>query len=202
VPGIDLLISKYLSLEFKKNLDQNILKKIEKELFFEHGMSIKLSIEHYEKFHNILKKNLEDDCKNFEKDCLDKIIQVKQNKNNYVVKIVDQKLSEKIFDFYGDFETRKILMSLMGRELTISEILKISRVLKSPAYRKIENLLLEGLILESGKILKNNKRVSRFSCIFDKVYAVINNDTLSLEGNLNSIKFKHSSISKVGLFEN
>jgi hypothetical protein len=202
VPGIDLLISKYLSLELKKNLDQTILKKIEKELFFEHGMSIKLSIEHYEKFHNILKKNLEDDCKNFEKDCLDKIIQVKQNKNNYVVKIVDQKLSEKIFDFYGDFETRKILMSLMGRELTISEILKISRVLKSPAYRKIENLLLEGLILESGKILKNNKRVSRFSCIFDKVYAVINNDTLSLEGNLNSIKFKHSSISKVGLFEN
>jgi hypothetical protein len=202
VPGIDLLISKYLSLELKKNLDQTILKKIEKELFFEHGMSIKLSIEHYEKFHNILKKNLEDDCKNFEKDCLDKIIQVKQNKNNYVVKIVDQKLSEKIFDFYGDFETRKILMSLMGRELTISEILKISRVLKSPAYRKIENLLLEGLILESGKILKNNKRVSRFSCIFDKVYAVINNDTLALEGNLNSIKFKHSSISKVGLFEN
>lgn len=202
MPGIDLLISKYLSLEFKKNLDQNILKKIEKELFFEHGMSIKLSIEHYEKFHNILKKNLEDDCKNFEKDCLDKIIQVNQNKNNYVVKIVDQKLSDKIFDFYGDFETRKILMSLMGSELTISEILKISRVLKSPAYRKIENLLLEGLILESGKILKNNKRVSRFSCIFDKVYAVINNDTISLEGNLNSIKFKHSSISKVGLFEN
>jgi len=202
VPGIDLLISKYLSLEFKKNLDQNILKKIEKELFFEHGMSIKLSIEHYEKFHNVLKKNLEDDCKNFEKDCLDKIIQVNQNKNNYVVKIVDQKLSDKIFDFYGDFETRKILMSLMGSELTISEILKISRVLKSPAYRKIENLLLEGLILESGKILKNNKRVSRFSCIFDKVYAVINNDTIALEGILNSIKFKHSSISKVGLFEN
>lgn len=202
MPGIDLLISKYLSLEFKKNLDQNILKKIEKELFFEHGMSIKLSIEHYEKFHNILKKNLEDDCKNFEKDCLDKIIQVNQNKNNYVVKIVDQKLSDKIFDFYGDFETRKILMSLMGSELTISEILKISRVLKSPAYRKIENLLLEGLILESGKILKNNKRVSRFSCIFDKVYAVINNDTIALEGILNSIKFKHSSISKVGLFEN
>ncbi|MDH3617304.1 MAG: transcriptional regulator [Nitrosopumilus sp.] len=202
MPGIDLLISKYLSLEFKKNLDQNILKKIEKELFFEHGMSIKLSIEHYEKFHNVLKKNLEDDCKNFEKDCLDKIIQVNQNKNNYVVKIVDQKLSDKIFDFYGDFETRKILMSLMGSELTISEILKISRVLKSPAYRKIENLLLEGLILESGKILKNNKRVSRFSCIFDKVYAVINNDTIALEGILNSIKFKHSSISKVGLFEN
>jgi hypothetical protein len=164
MPGLDLLISRGLSLELKDNLDSDILKILEKKLFFEHGMSIKLSIEHFEKFHETLKNNSSMDLETFEKSCIDKIIKVSKTKNNYTVQIIDKKLSEKILDFFGDPETRRILMSLMSNSLTISEILKISNVLKSPAYRKIENLLLDGLILESGKILKNNKRVSQYFC--------------------------------------
>jgi len=201
MPGLDLLISRDLSFELKDTLDQNILKKIEKQLFFEHGMSIKLSIEHFEKFHNILKNNSIIDIEAFEKNCVDKIIKVSRTKNNYTVKIISKNLSEKILDFFGDPETRKILMSLMDKSLTISEILKTSKVLKSPAYRKIENLLLDGLILESGKILKNNKRVSQYFCIFDEVHAIIKNNELVVEGIINPSIFKQSSISKTGLFD-
>jgi len=200
MPGLDLLISRDLSFELKDTLDQNILKKIEKQLFFEHGMSIKLSIEHFEKFHNILKNNSSMDIETFEKNCIDKIIKVSRTKNNYTVKIISKNLSEKILDFFGDPETRKILMSLMDKSLTISEILKTSKVLKSPAYRKIENLLLDGLILESGKILKNNKRVSQYYCIFDEVHAIIKNNELVVEGIINPSIFNQSSISKTGLF--
>ena len=200
MPGLDLLISRDLSFELKDTLDQNILKKIEKQLFFEHGMSIKLSIEHFEKFHNVLKNNSIIDIEAFEKNCVDKIIKVSRTKNNYTVKIISKNLSEKILDFFGDPETRKILMSLMDKSLTISEILKTSKVLKSPAYRKIENLLLDGLILESGKILKNNKRVSQYFCIFDEVHAIIKNNELVVEGIVNPSIFNQSSISKTGLF--
>ena len=200
MPGLDLLISRDLSFELKDTLDQNILKKIEKQLFFEHGMSIKLSIEHFEKFHNILKNNSSMDIETFEKNCIDKIIKVSRTKNNYTVKIISKNLSEKILEFFGDPETRKILMSLMDKSLTISEILKTSKVLKSPAYRKIENLLLDGLILESGKILKNNKRVSQYYCIFDEVHAIIKNNELVVEGIINPSIFNQSSISKTGLF--
>ena len=56
--GIDKLISIELSSEIKKGLELDILKKIERELFLEHGMSIKLSIEHFQKFVNVLKKIL------------------------------------------------------------------------------------------------------------------------------------------------
>lgn len=201
MPGIDLLISRDLSLEFKNQLDENVLTKLEKELFFEHGMSIKLSIEHFEKFHNVLKTISSIELEEFEKNCINKIIQVSKTKNNYNVKISSQKLSEKIFNFFGDPESRAILMSLMGKSLTISEILKISKVLKSPAYRKIENLLLDGLILESGKIFKNNKRVSQYFCVFDEVHAVIQNNKLVLGGTVNPINFKQSSITKTGLFD-
>ncbi len=34
MPGIDLLISRDLSIEIKVQLDKNILEKLEKELFF------------------------------------------------------------------------------------------------------------------------------------------------------------------------
>lgn len=202
MPGIDLLISRDLSLEFKTQLDENILKKLERELFFKHGMSIKLSIEHFEKFHDILKNNLDIKIEKFETDCIKKIVQVSKNKNNHVVKITSQKLCDKIFNFYGDPESRKILMILMDGQKTISEILAISKVLKSPAYRKIENLLLDGLILESGTILANNKRVSRYNCIFDEIHIILGKDHLMVEGVVNHMNFNTSSIAKLGLFEN
>ncbi len=137
MPGIDLLISRDLSMEIKVQLDKNILEKLEKELFFEHGMSIKLSIEHFGKFHSVLKNNSSVDLEKFEKNCIKKIIQVIKSNNCYKIKIVSQKLSEKIFDFYGDPESRKILLCIMYKNQTISEILKNSKILKSPAYRKI-----------------------------------------------------------------
>jgi hypothetical protein len=202
MPGFDLLIARDLSLEFKNQLDDDILKKLEKKLFFEYGMSIKLSIEHFEQFNDILKNISNIELEEFEKNCINKIIQVSKTENNYNIKIISKKLSEKIFNFFGDPETRSILMSLMGRSLTISEILKISKVLKSPAYRKIENLLLDGLILESGKIFKDNKRISQYFCIFDEVHAVIKKNELVLEGIVNPTNFKQSSITKTGLFSN
>ena len=153
MPGIDLLIARDLSLEIKNQLDETILTKLERELFFKHGMSIKLSIEHFEKFHNALKKYPNIDLKKFEEDCIKKIIQVSNSANKYFIKIVNPRLSKEIFDFYGDPQSRQILSCMMGKSLTVSKILKNSKVLQSPAYRKIENLLLSGLILESGTII-------------------------------------------------
>ena len=201
MPGIDLLVSADLSLEIKNNLDHNVLKKLERELFFDHGMSIKLSIEHFINFHDILKKNSDLDIAKFEKDCIEKIIQVSKSNNNYKVKIISKKLSEKIFNFFGDPESRAILLCMMNKGQTITEIQKNSKILKSPTYRKIENLLLDGLILESGKILKNNKRVSQYRCIFDEVHAVIGEKKLKLEIILSAKRFNESSIAKLGLFD-
>ena len=201
MPGIDLLVSADLSIEIKNNLDHNVLKKLERELFFEHGMSIKLSIEHFINFHEMLKKNSDINLAKFEKDCIEKIIQVSKSNNNYKVKIISKKLSEKVFNFFGDPESRAILLCIMNKGQTITEIQKNSQILKSPTYRKIENLLLDGLILESGKILKNDKRVSQYRCIFDEVHAVIGEKKLKLEVILSAKRFNESSIAKLGLFD-
>ena len=201
MPGIDLLLARDLSLEIKNQLDETILAKLERELFFKHGMSIKLSIEHFEKFHNALKKYSNIDLKKFEEDCIKKIIQVSKSGKKYCIKIVNPRLSTEIFDFYGDPQTRQILTCIMGKSLTVPKILKNSGVLKSPTYRKIENLLLAGLILESGKIVTISQRVSQYRCFFDEVHAVIREDEVDLEGFVNARNFNESSITKLGLFE-
>lgn len=202
MPGIDLLISRDLSLEIKNNLDQNILKKLEKDLFFEHGMSIKLSIEHFEKFDRILKNIYKNDSKKFEKDCIKKIIHVQKYGKFFKIKIINKKLSNKLLDYFGDQETRKILMCIMGEKLTISNILKQSKILKSSLYRKIENLILDGVILETGKMFKNSKRISQYICLFDEIQVNFKQNNLQFECLVNPINFNKSSIAKIQLFDN
>jgi hypothetical protein len=199
--GIDLLLSRNLSRNLKEELDEEILSSVEKDLFFQHGMSIKLSIEHFEKFHSILKQHSEFDPNEIEKQCLKKLIEITQVENDFLIKVISTCLAEMIFNYFGDEETRKILVTIMNNPLTVPEILDISGVLKSPAYRKIENLLLDGMILESGKILTNNKRVSQYRCVFDKVTFVLDKGRLSVEVIVNGKYFKQSSLYKSGLME-
>ena len=201
VPGIDLLLSRYLSSEIKTGLDEDTLAKVERDLFFQHGMSIKLSIEHFEKLHNVLKDHSDNNIKNFEESCLKKIIQITNSKNNFEMKILSSSLSDMVFDYFGDVESRKILLSIMEQPLTVPEILNTSGVLKSPAYRKIENLLLDGMILESGKIMTNNKRVSQYRCVFDQVTLVIENSTYHVKCIVNGKHLKQSSLYNSGLLE-
>ena len=167
--GIDRLIATSLSNVIKKKLNSNELKNIERKLFLEHGMSIKLSIEYFHKFNETLKNISNIDRKKFENECINKIIKIKKTDNDYSVKIIDQKLIDLMLELCGDSETRKIIMCLFDNDLTIPQILKESKVPKTSGYRKIENLIINGLILESGKILSESKRISKYKCVFDEI---------------------------------
>ena len=140
--GIDRLIASSLSPEIKKKLNSEILKKVERELFLEYGMSIKLSIENFHKFLSILKKNSSIDTNRFEKDCISKILKVKIKNDKFLVTIIHQHLRDLILELFGDIETRKIITTLLEKEYTIPQILKESKIPKTSGYRKIENLIL------------------------------------------------------------
>ncbi|NIM26230.1 MAG: transcriptional regulator [Nitrosopumilaceae archaeon] len=199
MPGIDLLISRYFSDEIKNNLEPKIKSQVERDLFFQNGMSIKLAIEHFDAFQSVLKNYYKNNISELEKTCFDKIFTLDKSGDKYILKINNHELADKIFDYYGDPESRKILSCIMGKKLTISEILSESKVLKSPAYRKIENLHLDGLILESGKILTKNKRVSQYSCIFDNVQIFLNRKTLEVKCIISRKNLESSSVYQHGL---
>ena len=70
-------------------------------------MSIKLSIEHFHKFTNLLKKNSNIDVKRFEKDCINKIIKVKKRDDKYSIIIVNITMSDLILELFSEPETKR-----------------------------------------------------------------------------------------------
>jgi len=198
--GIDRMIASALSSEIKKELDLDILKKTERELFLEQGMSIKLSIEHFHKFSSVLRKNSSMDVKKFEKDCIGKILKVKKKDDKFLVTIIDSDLRDLILELFGEVETRKIISSLLENEYTIPQILKESKVPKTSGYRKIENLILHGLIIESGKVLSESKKISKLQCVFQEIKLDIKKDKIGVIGVVNKKMFEKSTSMKV-IFE-
>lgn len=201
--GIDRMLGSSLSSEIKKDLDLEILKKTERELFLEHGMSIKLSIEHFHKFSSVLKRNSSIDVKKFEKDCINKILKVKKKDDKFVITIVSSNLRDLIIELFGDVETRKIISVLLENEYTIPQILKESKVPKTSGYRKIENLILHGFIIESGKVLSESKKISKLQCIFEEIRLDIKKDKIGIVVIVNNKMFEKSSSMKsiIELFE-
>ena len=194
--GIDRIIAASLSSEIKKNLDSDILKKVERELFLQHGMSIKLSIEHFEKFSSILRKNSNIDVNKFEKECIEKILKIKKSGEKYSVTIIDLDLKNLILELFGDIESRKIISSLLENEYIIPQILKESKVPKTSGYRKIENLILNGLFIESGKVLSESKKISKLQCIFEEIKIDIKKGKSTVDGIVNEKMFEKSTSMK------
>jgi uncharacterized membrane protein YheB (UPF0754 family) len=194
--GIDKLISTALSKEIKKELDLDLLKKVERELFLEHGMSIKLSIEHFQKFTNALKKNSHVDVIKFEKDCINKILKVKKRDDKYNVSVINSDMVDLILDLFSESETRKIISSLLENEYTIPQILKESKVPKTSGYRKIENLILNGIIIESGKVLSESKKISKLQCVFQEIKLDIKKEKITVSGIVSKKMFEKSTSMK------
>ncbi|MEK0349966.1 MAG: transcriptional regulator [Nitrosopumilus sp.] len=194
--GIDRLISDALSKEIKKKLNLDMLKKIERELFLDHGMSIKLSIEHFQKFTNVLKKNSQIDIIKFEKDCINKILKIKKRDDKYNVTIINSAMTDLILELFSESETRKIISSLLENEYTIPQILKESKVPKTSGYRKIENLILNGFIIESGKVLSKSKKISKLQCVFQEIKLDIKKEKIIVIGTVSKKMFEKSTSMK------
>lgn len=194
--GIDKMIAGNLAIEIKKQLEIDVLKKTERELFLEHGMSIKLSIEHFHKFSKVLKKNSTLDITRFEKECINKILKVKKRDEKYLVTIINSDLRDLILELFGDIESRKIISSLLENEYTIPQILKESKVPKTSGYRKIENLILHGLIIESGKVLSESKKISKLQCVFQEIKLDIKKEKITITGVITKKIFEKSTSMK------
>jgi len=191
--GIDRLISMSLSQIIKNKLNSDERKNLERKLFSEHGMSIKLSIEHFHKFSKTLKNISNINIKKFENECINEIIKIKKIDGDYSIKIIDQKIKNLILESCGDTETRSILIYLFDNELTIPQILKESGVPKTSGYRKIENLIINGLILESGKILSESKRISKYRCVFDEIKVGMKKNDIMIQAVINKKIFDEST---------
>lgn len=191
--GIDKLIAKALSQKIKQKLDEDELKIVERKLFLEHGMSIKLSIEHFDKLNSALKNILNLNRKKFENECLNEVIKIQKKGDKYHVRIIDQNLIDSLLVLNGDNETRQMLNCLFENELTIPQILSEAQIPKTSGYRKIENLIINGLIVESGKVRSESKRISKYKCVFDEIKIEMKKNDILFQGIINEQIYNKST---------
>ncbi len=83
---------------------------------------------------------------------------VRKEEMSITIKISDTELTDKIIDAYLDKDNRIILYNLRS-PMTITEIVKRSKLPQSSVYRKVDALVELGLILFSGfdRDAKNGK---------------------------------------------
>jgi len=191
--GIDRLISISLSKTIKKKIEKDDLKNLERTLFLKHGMSIKLSIEHFQNFTKVLKSIINVNEKKFVNECISEIIKIKKIDVGYKIRIIEQDLIDLILQVCGDSETRKIIGCVFSKDLTIPQILNECKVPKTSGYRKIENLIINGFILETGKVLSESKRISKYRCVFDEIKIEMQNNNVVVQGVVNSKIFDKST---------
>ncbi|MBL7015798.1 MAG: transcriptional regulator, partial [Nitrosopumilus sp.] len=132
----------------------------------------------------------------FEKECIEKILKIKKNGEKYLVTIIDLDLKNLILELFGEIESRKIISSLLENEYIIPQILKESKIPKTSGYRKIENLILNGLFIESGKVLSESKKISKLQCIFEKIKIDIKKGKITVSGIIDKKMFEKSTSMK------
>lgn len=191
--GIDRLISTSLSEAIKKKLEKDDLKNLERTLFLKYGMSIKLSIEHFQNFTKVLKSIINVNEKKFVNECISGIIKIKKIDGGYKIRIIEQDLIDLILQVCGDSETRKIIGCVFSKDLTIPQILNECKVPKTSGYRKIENLIINGFILETGKVLSESKRISKYRCVFDEIKIEMQKNNVIIHGVVNNKIFDKST---------
>lgn len=191
--GIDRFLAVQLSDTIKKKLKPNTLKTVERQLFLNYGMSIKLSIEYFDRFLEILTKNSDLDVKKFQNDCINELIKIKKLDGKYSIILKDDKISQLVIEQIGDSESRKIISSIFRDDLIIPEILKNSQVPKTSGYRKIENMIFNGIIVETGTVLSESKKVSKFKCCFNKIDVSMNQNETRVSLVLDEDMIKKSS---------
>jgi len=195
MPGIDKFFAEIFSNKIKSNLDKSELKKIERELFQQEGKSIKMAMENCDLFNSLFKK-YNANYKSFELNWFNEICEIKNSKDHVIIHLLDKYLINKILRYFGDDEIRDILLQINEKELGIPDILRKSNVSRTSGYRKIEDLIKNGIIIETSKVMSKSKKISKYKCIFKKIDIKLEDDIISVKGYMSKIDFESSSIIK------
>ena len=194
--GIDSFLADALTNKIKQKLEKKELKKIERKLFLETGMSIKIAMANFEKFDACM-KNIKMDHRQFELNCLNEICQTKILQDKVQIKLLANDLKNKVLKYFTNKETKEIMLTILEKDLTISEILKKSKTPRTSGYRKIEELIGKGMIIEKEKILSKSKKTSKFKCVFEEIDIKIKSSVFLINCYMLKQDFEKSSIMMV-----
>ena len=147
------------------------MSKIESRLESKYRVSLIESIEQFQKFDSILRETFGEGADGLEKGFLKSICKATKSDSDKNWFSIEENLIKKIIlESYGDEENVRILDCVNHESMTITNILSHFKFPKTSGYRRINNLIRVGLLVEDGYVVsKDSKKIPRYCCLFDSV---------------------------------
>ena len=198
--SLDNLLAPSLRQSIEVNLGKSTLNKIEQRLMERHGMGIAQAIKDFHKFDSVLREFFGAGADGLETKFLQNIIDLKQHKkgvDSWVI-IKDQRLAKIFLESFADEDKKAIIGTVLDESLIIADILENCNVPQTSGYRKINQLINDGLLISNGyEISTDGKKIKKYNTIFDNVKMDIEKNVIVVKIQLKKSSFQESTILQV-----
>ena len=194
--GFDRLLAKSLNETIRHNLGEKTTQKIEERLFEKYGLSLTQSIEQFQKIDAVLREFFGAGADGLESKFLQNICKVKtKSKGSNWFTIDDSKIAQVILESFGDDDKSSIINSVIDEQKIISAILENCKIPQTSGYRKINQLIEDGILIPAGFETSNDgRKVVKYQALFDNVKINIIKNKVSVDIQLNRPNFNDSSV--------
>lgn len=196
--SLDNLLAPSLRSSIEVNLGKGTLNKIEQRLAERHGLSLVQAIKDFYKFDSVLREFFGAGADGLEQKFLEKIIDVKtkSQKNNWV-EIRDSELSKTFLESFADPDKKSVLVSVMDEPMIIADILEKCKIPQTSGYRKINNLINDGLLISNGyELSRDGKKIKKYETVFTNIKMDVVKNSIMVK-----IQMKHNSLSESSVLQ-
>ena len=194
---MDNLLAPSLRKSIEVNLGKSTLNKIEQRLMERHGMGVAQAIKDFYKFDSVLREFFGAGADGLETKFLQNIIDLKQQKKvtDSWVTIKDQDLAKIFLESFADEDKKAIIGTVLDESLIIADILQNCKVPQTSGYRKINQLIDDGLLISNGyEIATDGKKIKKYETIFDNIKMDIEKNIVVVKIQLKKNSFQESTI--------
>ena len=195
--GFDSLIGKSLVHIIRKNLGQSTLEQIESRVYEKFGTNLTQVSNDFPKLDSILREFFGDGAKGVERQLLQHIISVEKNKaeRKEWITIEDVHINKIILEAIGDDDKKNILNAVIDKPRIISDILDICNIPQTSGYRKVNNMIQNGLLITNGHEITNDGRtINKYQTVFDNIQIHVEKDKMIVQVQLTRKYLDNSSI--------
>ncbi|RDJ31422.1 MAG: transcriptional regulator [Crenarchaeota archaeon] len=197
--GLDRLLAKSLNNTIRNNLGEKTTQKVEERLFQKYGLSLTQSIEEFHKIDAVLREFFGAGADGLESKFMQSLCSAKsKNKTNNWFSITDNHTSQTIMESFGDDDKSAILNVVIEDAKIISDILVDCKIPQTSGYRKINQLIKDGLLVDDGyTITSDGRRVTKYRSLFDNIRINIVKNKITVDVQLSRPDFNDSSVLQV-----
>ena len=177
--GVDSLLLKSAGSVIKGSLGEKTLQRIENRLFEKYGITFSQAVDDFPKLDNVLRELFGLAAVALEKTILNNIctLQKTEKMDEEWLTIHDQSLVRAILEALGNKDKKKIITSMINTPRLSIEILEMCKVSHDAGFKIIDELIRDGLLIESGFLTTTDgRKISKYIVIFkDLKKDIINN---------------------------